>query len=185
MKNLFFFALVMLAFACNPDKETRVSVSTPQFETTQQSMLFFKNVRGMYYDLEDNKRAGMLIYRFKDRQMDTTQAAVNVALMNNWRNELAYVFIEPTPALKSQYQDTLRIVWQDTLGTQAGTYRFAKGNREAHFGFATQLYNSILDGHKLTFMDTSGVEKPLFESEEFREAFRITMIDYYRIVKIY
>lgn len=145
MKNLLLFVvLIPLAFACNPDKETRVDANAPQFETTQQSMLFFKNVRSMSYDLEDNQRAGMFIYRFKDRQTDTMQAAVNVALMNNWRNELAYVFIEPTPALNAQYQDTLQIVWQDSLGTQSGEYSFAKGNRDAHFNFATQVYNSIL-----------------------------------------
>lgn len=184
LKRLLAFCLLAL-WACNPDKNTLVDPNVVHYQTTQQSMLFFKNMRGMYYDLDDNEATRLQLFRFGDRPQEQTHPVLNVVLVNNWRHDQAYVLLEPNPALQTHLQDSLQVVWQDTLSQQAGRYVFENGNKDTHYRFATQIYNSVLQKHRLGVLTQSGDTIPLLRTEEEREAFRITMMDYYRIVNVF
>ncbi|MGF1533771.1 MAG: hypothetical protein ACFCUI_08705 [Bernardetiaceae bacterium] len=185
MKRHFLWGLCGLLLACNPDKEKLVDPNVVSYQTTQQSMLFFKNMRGMYYDLEEHPSGQMKLFRFSDRPQGEDSPHLNVVLVNNWRHDQAYVLLEPNAPLQQQFRsDTLHILWQDTLSGTNGAHRFWEGNKELHYRFATHVYNSILKGHRLAVWN-GGDTLPLFPTKEEREAFRITMMDYYRVVKVF
>ena len=174
--------LVLSLLACNPDKERRVNDAEAKFTTSDASELFFKNVRQGYYDKETMKDAKLDIYRIKERSQSAEQPVLNLAIVINWRYDEAYVLTEPNEYL--QAQDTLKVYWQDTLNQQ-GVYRYTPGNKQHHFQFASQIYNSLQDQHRLYTESPQGEPVPMLANREEREAFRKTMMDYYRLVDLY
>lgn len=184
-KNAFFCILLLLICSCNPDKNTLVDPNVVHYQTTQQSVLFFQNMRGMYYDLDDNPTTKLKLFRFADRPQHEKHPVLNLLLVNNWRHDQAYVMLEPNDSLSRYLTDSLRVLWQDTSSMESGTHRFVQGNKDTHYRFATQLYNSILQGHRLHLLNEQNDTLPFMSDEDEREAFRITMMDYYRLVKVF
>ncbi|MEM9671992.1 MAG: hypothetical protein AAF992_05320 [Bacteroidota bacterium] len=182
MKKLLIIFLMGIA-ACNPDKGRKVNDAEAKFTTSDASELFFKNVRQGYYDKETMDAAKLDIYRIKDRSQAEDQPVLNLAIVINWRYDEAYVLTEPNTQL--QAADTLRIYWQDTVQQQQGYHEYLPGNKEKHYQFASQVYNSLQDKQQLYIMSPAGEKIPILARREEREAFRITMMDYYRLVDLY
>ncbi|MGB3586737.1 MAG: hypothetical protein WBA23_09365 [Tunicatimonas sp.] len=178
-------ALLIIAglLACNPDKERKVNDAEAKFTTSDASELFFKNVRQGYYDKETMDAAKLEIYRIKERNQVEDQPILNVAIVINWRYDEAYIITEPNAYL--QQQDTLTIFWQDTAQQQQGTYEYLPGNKESHYQLASRIYNSLQDKHQLYIPSPEGEQVPFLARRSEREAFRKTMVDYYRLVDLY
>ncbi|MEM6845652.1 MAG: hypothetical protein AAF944_17715 [Bacteroidota bacterium] len=173
---------LLIFLACNPDKRRKVDENQAKFTTSDASELFFKNVRQSYYDKETMDAAKLDIYRIKERSQAKEQPVLNLAIVINWRYDEAYVLTEPNTYL--QQQDTLRIYWQDSV-QQTGVYEYVPGNKEKHYQFASQIYNSLQDAHQLYTENTRGDRVSVLATRDEREAFRKTMMDYYRLVDLY
>ncbi len=182
-KILCFLFLTVGLLACNPDKERKVNSAEAKFTTSDASELFFKNVRQGYYDKETMDAAKLNIYRIKERNQDGNQPIINLAIVINWRYDEAYVLTEPNAYL--QQQDTLTIFWQDTVQQKQGIYEYLPGSKEMHYQFASHIYNSLQDKHQLYTESPEGEQVPFLARRAEREAFRKTMMDYYRLVDLY
>ncbi|WKN45107.1 hypothetical protein [Tunicatimonas pelagia] len=182
MEKILYILLVIGLIACNPDKKRKVNDAEAKFTTSDASELFFKNVRQGYYDKETMEEAKLDIYRIKERSQAEEQPVLNLAIVINWRYDEAYVLTEPNTYL--QQQDTLKIYWQDSV-QQTGIYEYLPGNKERHYQFASQVYNSIQDAHQLSTKNAQGERVPVLATRDEREAFRKTMMDYYRLVDLY
>ncbi|MEO0332372.1 MAG: hypothetical protein AAF223_11920 [Bacteroidota bacterium] len=180
--NILISLWLIACLACNPDKRRKVNDAEAKFTTSDASELFFKNVRQSYYDKETMDAAKLDIYRIKERSQVEDQPVMNLAIVINWRYDEAYVLTEPNTYL--QQQDTLRIYWQDSV-QQTGVYEYIPGNKERHYQFASQLYNSLQDAHQLSTESAQGERVPVLATRDEREAFRKTMMDYYRLVDLY
>lgn len=180
MKSLaLLFIIILVSASCNPVKDKQVDQTTIDFKTDDSSKLFFKNVRRNYYDVEVMEEAKLEIYRFKERIIDSDKPAINLSIVNNWRYDEAYVLLEPNEPIGS-IQD-IKLEWQNEDGT-SGVLNFEGGNKTDQLMFASELYKQIQDGS--TFWLVSAEDRiSLLDDNKSREAFRITMFDYYRLVR--
>lgn len=183
MRYLLFCLLLFSILSCNPDKDRKVDDAQAKFTTSDASELFFKNVRQGYYDKETIDDAKLDIYRIEERSQSEDQPVLNLAIVINWRYDEAYILTEPNAYL--QQLDTLKVYWQDTTQQQSGYYEYLPGNKEKHYQFASQIYNSLQDGHRLYVRPEADAEVLLLGTRNEREAFRKTMMDYYRLVDLY
>lgn len=171
--------LILLSLlSCNPDKLTKVDQGKVTFATDDASKLFFKNIRQLYYDLEEMEVAKLKVFRLKKRDLSTEQPIINLALVDNWRYDEAYLLLEPNQLLANQ--DALMIKW--ISGENSGEIIYQKGNKIAQVTFADQIYEQVQLGSALS-IKVNNSWTAFLDTEKSREAFRITMFDYYRLVK--
>ncbi len=182
MKILLFLIMLGSLAGCNLDKDTQVDDKKAKFTTSDPSELFFKNVRQIYYDQEEMAAAKLNIFRLGDRSEAEDYPVINLAIASNWRYDEAYLLVEPNAYLEKL--DSIRVTWKSPESQQEGTYRWAQGNKEAQFAFASQLYRSIQQGHQLYVTNPRGEQERLLDRYDDREAFRKTMFDYYRLVDL-
>ena len=178
---LFLIVLAGLS-ACNLDKNTQVDETQAKFTTSDASELFFKNMRQVRYDQQEMAEAKLNVFRLGDRSEAEDYPVLNLAIVINWRYDEAYLLLEPNAYL--QKMDSIQVTWQDTVRQEGGTYVWAGGNKEAQFAFASQLYRSIQRGYRLYVKNPRGEEERFLHQYDDREAFRITMFDYYRLVDL-
>jgi len=112
------------------------------FETDEASKLFFKNVRKSYYDLEELPEAQLEVYRFKKRSTSEEKPLLNIALVNNWRYDEAYILLEPNSA--AGLLNDLHLRWTNGETKEKGELRFEGGNKKAHLLFAADIYDRLL-----------------------------------------
>jgi hypothetical protein len=176
---LLVLALGSLAACYNPDKSKKVDPNRAQFSTTASSLLFFKNVRQLYYDRQVNEAAKLDLYRIGERKLTPTEPILNLLIVSNWRLDESYIMLEPNAFLAGS--DSLRVSWRSPQTGQTGEYLFPNGDKRTHFKFAVELYGSLQDGHELALL-TDSASHPVLATEAHREPFRKTMIDYLRLV---
>ncbi|NJL15070.1 MAG: hypothetical protein HC913_20090 [Microscillaceae bacterium] len=143
----------------------------------------FKNVRQIYYDLEVQPATQLHIYRFKNReQVAQNQPIINLALVHNWRYDEAYILIEPNGFFENSRN--LEINWQNGSNpSQKGRLSFQAGNKATHFKFAVELYEAITQNNNL-FIRQQGRDFPILKDDRQREAFRRTMVDYFKLIGV-
>jgi hypothetical protein len=172
-------AIILGLLACNPDKNKRADQNKLRFQTTDDAELFFSNLRQTDYTLELHKAAGFRVYRHKDWPEEVTNPQLRPAIVLNWREDMAYLLLEANSQLTA---DPLQVLWQDLLKEENGSYSFAYGSKEDHLRFASQLYESLLEGHRLFLLQEQDT-LPFLSDPDEREAFRITLLDYYRLTR--
>lgn len=178
-KSLIFFFILTTIFACNPDKTKSLKEGELVYQTNDATKLFFRNVRSAYYDKQTLSEAKIDVYRMKNRHSTEDYPVLNLALVNNWLQDEAYIIIEPN----SFYSvgDTIKVTWDDQkLGEQKAD--FVYGNKDNHTLFADKIYQNLL-GMQSMKIHADGESWPLFSRNEDREIFRKTMIDFYRLVQ--
>ncbi len=170
---------LLIASACNPDKNKPIEEGKLIYTTNDASKLFFRNVRAGYYDKQTLELAKIDVYRMRNRNLTEDYPVLNLALVNNWLEDEAYIIMEPN----SYYSvgDTIKVTWKaDSLGQQQ--IDFIYGNKDNHTRFADKVYQNL--GTLQTMEIHSGAESwPLFNRNEDRETFRKTMVDFYRLVQ--
>lgn len=175
-----FIVILMLLVGCNPDKNRVVDRNNPVFKTTDATKLFFKNVRTLYYDIEERNDGKIQILRLKSRVEDSSRAIINVDIVNNWFQDRAYPMVVLSSYFDSLEDFELVISASDGFEETLGFNR--QSSMDSHFYFASAIYEGILKGRDFRLAN-SGLK--LFTESEEREAFRTTMVDFYRLVAIY
>lgn len=182
MKRLSAFIIILLALsACNPAKDKKVDQTTIGFKTDESSKLFFKNVRRSYYDVEVMEEAKLEIYRLEKRVKESDVPVLNISIVNNWRYDEAYILLEPNSA--AGLLTDLLIHWENENGN-SGEIRLAGGNKKNQLDFAAQVYDQIQEGSQF-YIAQNGEQLSILSDSKSREAFRITMFDYFRLTSVY
>lgn len=177
---LLILPFVVLA-ACQADKKKETNPEQVKFSTSDASELFFRNVRQLYYDKTTMKDTQIEVYRIKGRDKTEDRPLLHLAIAINWRNDEAYILLEPNAYL--QQSDTLKIMWQDSTGQQQGNYYFHAGTKEDQFRLAANIYHSIQQKHQLYLVE-DGQKVRWLNDKLSREAFRKTVVDYFRLVDL-
>ncbi|MEL7006255.1 MAG: hypothetical protein AAFN93_26535 [Bacteroidota bacterium] len=79
--------------------------------------------------------------------------------------------------------EPINIQWQDST-QETGTITLEAYNRDAMLEFTTQLYEAILNNYTLS-TELEGKQYELFKDPNEREAFRVSMSDYYRLTRVF
>lgn len=177
MRNtLLLFLLITTGCSINADQ--KVSRDNFEFKTGDDTELFFKNVRQSYYDLEENKAAQFTLLRFSDRVVSDSVPILNLAIVINVIQDEAYLFLEPNQKLE-EYQP-LSLTWEDPGTGLTGKMSQRSPNREGMFEFAADIYEGLLKNYSFRLNDGTAILSKKAE----REAFKVTVSDYYRLTRL-
>ncbi len=177
MRNLTLLFLVISLCSCQINQDKKVE-SFSDFKTDESTKLYFKNVRRSYYDVTELETAKLETYRFKKRVQDDLEPIINLAIVNNWRFDEAYVLLEPNGKFIGGMDD-IQVRWYDN--SEELTAKFENTNKESHLAFADIIYNNVISEKEMEVWNGNEWLKFLTTSKA-KEAFRISMYDYYRLV---
>jgi hypothetical protein len=165
---------------CSIDKDKNVDRNRFTFRTGDDTELFFKNIRQSDYDLEENEAAKLRVFRHEDRPQNDTIPYLTPAIVMNILRDEAYILIEPSGALSEE--DAIRVVLQDE--PMNDTIELSVMNRENNLEYASKLYEHLQKGGKFSIRN-HGDFVPFMTDPKYRESFRVTLSDYYRLTRIY
>lgn len=175
-------SVIMLLFSgCKIDRDRNVDRAKFQFEMGDDSELFFRNVRQIYYD-RSSPDGTWQAYRFSDRYTGNDRPVIIPVIVINWREDEAYLLIESNDFLSDE--DFLRVVITDMNSLTTDTVTLNQRGRERMLEFGSRLYEAILSNHKVD-VQKKGEFLPALTQEADREAFRITLADYYRLTRVF
>lgn len=180
-----FYVIIILGLfsACRHSSGSSSQEKKVDFSTSDASELFFNNVRQIYYDLEEQENTKLKVYRIKTRSKDESHPAINLALVNNWRYDEAYLLIEPVGVLKQKNE--IEIQWHSSNSEKSGSYAFKLrgSNKQEHVKFAGHIYESLRQNHQLHYLHR-GESLPILHTPREKESFRVSIEDYYRLIGV-
>ncbi|MTI41138.1 hypothetical protein [Fulvivirga lutimaris] len=175
------FLLFLIITGCKIDDDKTIDRDKLTFKIGTDTQLFFKNVRQSYYDLEENKAAKFNVFRFSDRSKNPEERVLNLAIVVNYLQDEAYLLIEPSEAIGNE---NIELRAQHPNNGDVKGAILNEMNREAMLNFCTDVYELLVQGYQ--FEIKVGEEwRPVLDNHEAKEAFRITVSDYYRLTRVF
>ncbi len=176
-RSILLFLLPLLLSGCKIDRDKKVNREKFEFKIGADANLFFRNVRQIYYDREspDGKWQA---YRFSNQNSNNDQPSLHAVIVVHWIKDEAYLLIEPNPILAEE--DLISVV----IKNQPDTIRLKERGRERMLEFGSKIYEAIQAKNDMTILSKEKYV-PIFQDDKEREAFRITMADYYRLTGIF
>jgi len=174
--------LSVLVFGCSNHQVQKIDKDDFRSDMTESSKLFFRNVRQTYYDVEEHQPSKSTIFRMSAREKSEEKPVLNVFIRQVVVQDKVFAMVESNTYLADL--EEFEIHWKDSKTQQEGIYTLPKiANAPLHYAFATEIYSSIQANHSLNIKTKKGLE-PILADETAREAFRKTMVDFYRLVNL-
>ncbi|MCS7005485.1 MAG: hypothetical protein NZM38_09180 [Cytophagales bacterium] len=149
------------------------------FSTTDDSELYFKNVRQIfYYRTTDTTQREF--FRIKSMPQNNNVPLIGLCIVNHWKADKAFLLLEPNGWFVSE--DSIEVLWHDAQNPLIhGKIFFEQGPIYKHYFFALEIYRGILKEYKFEVRQRNR-KAPFLEDEEAREAFRITVKDFLKLI---
>jgi len=179
MKKLLLL-LFLSSLGCSINTSEKVELEKLRFNYTDDAYIFFRNMRQTHYDLEVMEEGGWRIYRHEDRKTDTSDFYFNISLVVNWRVNRAYPIIEMSDDIEKK---GLEIIWEAIESDESGIFVLGGEKRKDEMLFSSKLYNKMIDEVEL-FVTYKNEKQALFKNIDQKEAFRVSMYDFYRLTGI-
>ncbi|MFT6166758.1 MAG: hypothetical protein ACJASF_001451 [Vicingaceae bacterium] len=170
---LFFLGSVVIfvtLFALFGPQGKKISLKEIEFNTTNSSELYFKNIRSYFYDKEEDPNARFILYKINNREKDSNKLKLQFLLVHNWLLNECYLIAEP-------YKTDFQIEWQ--YEDKLGSINLKGENNRAHFIFAAELFEQ-LDRKADMWILYNATKIPF--SEEEKASLRTTLKDYFKLV---
>jgi hypothetical protein len=181
--RFFFFIVIFFATgSCKIDRKGFVDRDKFTFRYTDDSFLFFKNVRQIYYDFQEIPQARWYAYRLSDRYQGNDRPSITPVIVINWQKNEATLLVE----VNQQLEDESEIVIQEK-NSKTGTwysYSLKERGKENMLEFATKIYEGIMAENEL-LIKIGDRSHSLFPEEEDRDHYRVVLADYYRLTRIF
>ncbi len=176
--RIVFISLAICFMGCHPDKNKLVDVDTLRFQSTDASEIYFRNLRRSYYQVEENKEAAVDLYTLSDYQ-NFPHTILKPTIAYNWRNDFVAIMLNRSDELKKE--ENLVLVFQNPEGQEKMI--FNEADIKTQTMVAIRLYNGILNKSEISLVRNRQKEL-LFENQEEKELFRITIFDFLRFVEM-
>jgi len=173
--------LILLLAGCKIDREKPVDRAKFNFEIGDDSELFFRNVRQIYYD-RSSPDGKWQAYRFKDFYEGNDRPLIVPVIVINWLKDEAYLLIDTNELLGAE--DSLSVIITNALTHRSDTVVLDQRGRENMLEFASSLYEAIQKNEDMN-VKWKGEYVPLLHEQADRESFRITLADYYRLIRVF
>ncbi len=196
--NTLYFRIVFIIFffcftCCSRVYKQEVSEDNFQSEMNASDQIFFTNTRQIFYDVNSVGENAMTTFKKKNRLIDAKKPILNLAIVRDNKNRQVFIYFD----LNDFFEDKMyfEILWESTVDTKttstqvkqpkSGKYIFNGEKKENHFRLATQIRNAMMD-KKQFFIIRNNKNKqekiPILTTEQEKDVFRITMVDFYRLV---
>jgi hypothetical protein len=176
----FIILFLLLNAACSVNTSKKVDIEKLRFSYTDDAYIFFRNMRQSNYDLKVMEEGGWRIYRHEDRELDTTDFYFNISLVVNWRVNRIYPIIEMPQSID---KDGFEVFWEALESEEKGRITLNGEKRRDEMVFSTKLYNKMIDEVEL-FVTYKNKKQSLFKNSDQKEAFRVSMYDFYRMTAL-
>ncbi len=175
---IFILGLLGLSFAFGPTAK-RLNLHEVKFSTTSSSLLYFKNIRSYYYDIDESRKP-FVLYRLKERNKDTSIISPGFTIISNPLNDEAYVYIENEGRHKQYALNTVFITEadSDTLLYE----NISKMNNEEQFEMAASIYLTLINEADIYGTGREGKPAKLFADDLSRRNAEIVLEDYFKLV---
>lgn len=173
----FILLFIFSIFACSVNTSKKVELEKLRFNYADDAYIFFRNMRQTNYDLEVMDEGGWRIYRHEDRQTDTTDFYFNISLVVNWRANRVYPIIEMTKSIK---KENFQVYWEAIESAEKGIISMKGEKRSDEMLFTAKLYNKMTDEVEM-YVNYKKEKRPLFVNSDQKEAFRVSLYDFYRM----
>lgn len=182
-KKFYIYVVMLISLtSCKIDREGVIDRDKFTFRAGDDSYLFFKNVRQIYYDVQELPKARWIAYRHGNRYQGNSRPALTPVIVVDWFKNEAYLLVEPNELLA---EESSLIVREEEPGTtKSYEYALRERGRENMLEFATKIYEGIMAGNKISVRHNNHFV-PLFPTDEDADLFRIVMSDYYRLTKVF
>lgn len=178
LKILIFISTIGL-FGCIPDKDRVLDSENLRTKTSDPSVLFFKNVRSPFYSLEENKEAGVNIYRLTDELESQRPNDIGFSIIHSWKTDNAYIFVEPKGVYDSLSLLEIKAMQNDSSHS---LIKYSEGNAVEQALFASKIYNEMISGSSFELLhENESVE--LWNKPKRKEAIRILLYDYFNLTE--
>ena len=174
--------MLFFVTACKLDRKSAIARDKFTYKYTDDSFLFFRNLRQIYYDFQDLPDAEWYALRWSDRYKGNKYPALNPVIVVDRSRKETYVLVEPNEPLQSE--DILTIRETNSRTGKKYSYSLAERGRENMLEFATKIYEGIMAENKLE-VHLRGSYQPLFGSDSDKDSFRVVMADYYRLIHVF
>jgi hypothetical protein len=164
-KTILFLMVYLLLWGC---KQTKQEKEESPFSTTDQSELFFQNVRAIYYSRVIMPETKVHIYTLKNQPSENLLWPV---IVYNWREDQAFLMLQ-TDTLE------LPVTLFKTRHALTDSIRFDGENMLNHLEVAEWIAESLTGGYAVA---TQKAE--LFSTFAQKEAFQTVIKDYKRLVE--
>ncbi len=181
MYRFLILAILTLA-ACQMDNGKAVNTEAFNFRVYDDTQIFFKNIRQSSYELEELKEAKLKVFRLKARKINNEIPQIQLAILVNWMKDEAYVLTEPNAFFEDV--EIISVDWHDEASDSTGVIIMAQREKTNMLKFSNQIYEAIISGKKLT-VTLNGTTFDFLSDPKEREAFRITMADYFRLTRAF
>jgi hypothetical protein len=170
------FLFVLLLSFFNERKANNTGEVVSEMWMSDSQRIFFKNLRGAYYDQEVRNDAKMTVYRHSKRLKDASYPFVNFAILINRVKNEAYIFAEPS---FESLPFTIR--WSNKFENSNGEVEFEGGDKFTHFQLASRLFPLLTEEVEFE-IKVDNQWKPVFQEDRQRLAVRTTLEDYFQLV---
>ncbi len=167
------WALILVS-SCTLNQEKSIAMEDIDYDTRDDTEIFFKNIRQSAYDLEENKPASINMFRLKDIPIDSTSLEPNPVIIHHWLRDKAYIWLEFGG--RSNFENPLKILIAYPEGEKVVT--FDGSSPVNHTEVALALFNATLAEAKITCENTEIL--PL--NSPVRSNYQLVLNDYFRLL---
>lgn len=173
-------ALVLLVFlACQKEKAPKFDQEIIDLKLATYNRNFFVFERMPAYDKDTLESRMKQTLRLKDRVREPFRPIVNLCILIDWKHSQSEIIVEPNVFIKNPKE--LELLWRDQNGIR-GQIFFEEGDRKKHLEFASQVLDQIERGCEF-YLKQDSEYIPILADTLSRNAFHITMLDYYGLSK--
>ncbi len=179
--KLFAFCLIFVALfsSCKEKKFPKVDYANLEPTCTEQSKLFFKNVRQYYYERDDKIGATAPLFRWTKTRVNQQKPYVNLVIALNELNNQANLLIEPNDFIKASENPI--IIVADTSYQTIDTISLTFSGMNDHLVKAGKIYDYIDEKSNFYFQLAKPENAMLTESSD-RANYQKVVRDYLRLI---
>tara|TARA_B100000900_G_scaffold251191_1_gene213996 strand:- start:2290 stop:2862 length:573 start_codon:yes stop_codon:yes gene_type:complete len=174
-----FITAALLLSVLWPYEEKLIDWKKPaDYKVLESDELYFNNTRIVQYRTEESdalNQQGFKVHRSTKALNDTAYPVLNFAIINYWRNDLAYIVCEPN--LKRLFQDTATITVGDTTLKLVLDYM----DYNDHYAFAALMFQNIVDYQK-PYIIQGQDSLLLFGTQPNLKNNMVVLKDYFRLI---
>lgn len=180
--KIFFYLLFGVSFlwTCESNNSPKAFTGDRQFQTTDPSRLYFKNIRSIAYYRTRKLHSEIDIYQVRKFSRTDKRPIIYPQILDNWLDNEAYIFVEKNAFSKFASPLTIKSE-SDSLST---TFEIDVFNKKNQYEFATSIFNSLNKGQELSVKTKEEGFVPIFQNYQDKSNFMMTIRDYYRLIEL-